>query len=1570
LYTLQKFWKILKRTLLALLLLLVVLYGLLHLAVVQNFIIGKVTKSLSEELNTTVKIDRVDFSFFNKLDLKGLLVKDLKKDTLLYAGTAKINITDWFFLRDTVVLHYAALEDAVVNMNRTDSVWNYQFMADYFASPGKSKKKGGLQFDIKELQLQNIRFNQIDKWVGKNMIVALKNMDLLADTMDFKMKRLQINSLKLVAPVFFMSDYTGNRDKLGLNQHKIKKTPVPGQLQWNPDGWVMNVKKLLLQNGVFMNEIETDKPAVVNQFDGNHLRFSNINGELLNVHFEKDTLTTYATLSTKERSGFEAKKLMAQIKFTPSLMEFKQLDLVTNRSRLGNYYAMRYNDFNADMGDFLHKVTVEGNFVNSEISTDDLAFFAPELKSWKRQIKVKGLAKGTIDNLAAKKMLLQSGTTIVDGDIAMRGLPDIDNTFIDFTARDLQTNYTDLSSIIPQLKNVTQVKLAKLGNIRYKGNFTGFINDFVAYGNINTNLGSVTGDLNLKLPANKPPQYSGKISTQGFQLGQLVNDTQVGAITFSGKVKGSGFTPKTIDANFDGNIQSVTYAGYPYQNIIIKGDFKKRFFKGFASINDPNLTINDLSGTIDLNTAEPQFYFDADLAKADFKKLKLTNDSFNLSGHFNLRFQGSNIDNFLGMANVTNAHLLHNGIPLSFDSLTLQSQIMEDKKYLSLHTNELDAAVKGRFKIMELPDAFKVFLSRYYPAYITKPSYQVSDQEFSFEINTKEVDAYAQLLDKKLKGFDYSKFSGNLGLKNNQLNIDAIVPMFSYDAVVFNNVRLLAKGGLDTLATSINVDEITISDSFHLPATKLVFKSFNDISDISINTSASKTLSDAAINARVRTMSDGFNVHFFPSSFIINDKKWELEKDGEISMSKSQVSASDVKFVQGLQQIVISTEPSSTGNSHDIVVQLTKVNIDDFVSIVTSEPRLEGKLNGTLRITDPFVKPFIEYDANIEEFRTDNDSIGLLNAHGSYDVAKSILAIKAYSENKENQLDIDGLINFKDSTENQTRLALKSDKFNIAILNNYLNSIFSDIKGTANTTDLVLSGNAKHLLLTGTANINEGSLIVNFTQCRYKFKNESIVFNPDEIDFGKIELRDTLNNKAQLSGKMYHQFFSNIEFDNILLETDRLLVLNTTKKDNSQFYGKVIGKARLLLTGKEDNMLMDISGEPSRRDSSHIYILSGNSIENGTIDYIDYIQFGNKMDDNFKTKLSTNIIVNMAITANPSCKVDVILDEVTGDIIKGEGEGLLKIRVGNKEPISIYGRYEITKGEYTFNFQTFLKKYFTVNSGTLIWSGDPFKAQIDIQAEYLATKVDFSNLSSSVKQRADLKVIAHLTETLLKPAIDFEFQLPAGSPINDYLVLKRLAQFREDKNDLNKQVTSLLIFNTFISASGGSQGLITAGSGINILSNTIGGVVSNAISGFFNKLLSKYIKNLTVSIDVNSSVTGDLQTNVEKLQTAAKSNFVYTLYNGRLIISAGLNLDYNNPYTTANRNSNLLVTPDITFEWLLTKDGRVRIVGFNRTNFDLVSQRNRTGISLSYRKEADLISQLFLFRSGKKIVNN
>ena len=1572
-YILQRFLKILKRTVLVLALLLLVLYGLLHLTVVQNYIITKVTKVLSKELNTTITIDHVEFKFYNQLSLQSLLIKDVKKDTLLYAGSANIKITDWFFVKDNIVLHYIGLDNVTVNLNRTDSIWNYQFIVDYFDSPKKSNKKSSLLLDLKEIQLSNINFKQIDGWKGQDMAIALKKCSLFADKIDLPKKNIAIKSIQIIQPVYSMNDYTGLRDKLGLTPINIILPPIPGKLQWNKNGWIVDVQNIELQNGTFKNDKETpDRPAYTDHFDGLHLSFGQINGTLQKVHFEKDTVTTFAQLSSTEKSGFAIKKLQANIKFTPAIMEFNALELLTNKSRLGNYFAMHYVNFQDDMGQFLHKVKLDGQFINSEIHSDDIAFFAPELKAWKRTMQVNGIASGSIDNLTAKKMVLKSGNTFIDGSLSIKGLPDIDNTFIDFTSNNLTTNFTEVSSIIPSLKQITQPNLHKLGNIKYVGKFTGLINDFVAFGTINTALGTVVADINLKLPSNKPAIYLGKISTNQFNIGAFIENKNVQYISCNGTVKGSGFSLKNIDANFDGTVKQINVAGYNYQNIAIKGNFKKKLFEGNASIKDPNLNIDYLKGSIDLNGTVPLFNFTAKLNKADFKKLQLTKDDYQLNGNFNLKFSGKNIDEFLGTAKITEAQLLHNSQPLKFDSLILQSTIINQQKYLTLHSNEIDASVIGTFKILALPNAFQIFLSKYFPAYIKKPSTNIGDQDFTFDIKTKQIDEYIQLLDKKLKGFDNSTIKGNLKLKTNELNFTANVPQFEYDKKVFSETVLESTGNLDSLQTNVQVLDITINDSLHLPATNVSINSFNDVSNIKITTSATKALSGAAINANINTYSNGILVHFFPSSFIVNEKKWDLETDGEIAIRNNEITANNITFVQGNQQIKIFTEPSGNmDNKNDVVVALTKVNADDFVPFFLTDPKLEGLVTGKATIQDPFGKPFIDYEATVTDFKTDEKIVGNVQSKGTFDAASGILKFNANSDGAINQFNVDGYINVKDSTLNQTKITIQSDKLDLSFLNTYLGDIFSDISGTANTQNLELVGNNGHLTFNGTAHVLTGALKVKFTQCKYFLNNTTINFKPDEIDFGNTIVKDTFNNTATVSGKMYHHFFKDIEFDNVHFTTNKLLLLNTTKKDNSRFFGKVIGKGSMKLNGFAENMVMDIAGEPSATDSSQIYIISSNSIENGTIDYIDFIEFGRKMEDDYSNALSSNLLVNMALTANPSCKIDVILDEATGDVIKGQGNGLLNIRVGSNEDLSINGRYDITKGEYKFNFQTFLQKYFTVTSGSsIVWSGNPYEAKIDILAEYNATSVDFSNLATgnnSFLQKSDLKIVSHLTETLLKPAIQFEFQLPDASPLkSNFDVINRMAQFQQDKNDLNKQVTSILLFNQFIN---NNQGFITTGGGYNVLANTIGGVVSNAVSGYFNKLLQKLAPNLSFDFGINSSISSsgaDLQNNVQRLQAALKGNLIYKLLNGRLIITVGVNVDYNNPYANLVKNNNWFVTPDATAEWVLSKDGRLRVVAFNRTNVDVVGQRNRTGASLSYRKDANTFGELFIRKKKKK----
>lgn len=1532
-------------------------WGILNFSPVQNWIVKKVTASLSDKLHTRVKIDHVDFSLFNKMEIDGLLVEDQHKDTLLFAGTARVNITDWFFLKEKATLRYLGLQNGIINLNRTDSVWNYQFLVDFFATPkSTSTSKSGLQFNLKIVELENIIFNKVDKWAGQDMKLALKKMNLDAEMLDLEKKQMFINSISLVDPVFSLSTYTGNKPSSGISSYQAQPNLPDSGLQWNKARWTVNIKEILLNNGSFSNDKETSRLPYTDHFDGLHLQFAKISGILKNLQFIKDTLTTDILLSTTERSGFEVKKIQSRAKLTPEIMEFNDLGIETNKSRLGNYFAMRYKNFNDDMSDFLHSITLEGNFVNTEINSDDLAYFAPALKTWNRIFYVKGNGKGSVDNLSAKQMLIKSGNTIVDGDIALRGLPDIKTTFIDFKSNDLQTNYHDLITLFPILRQVTQPNLAKLGNIRFKGNFTGFITDFVAFGNINTNLGNITADINMKLPDGRPATYSGKISSGGFNLGQFVNNSDLGKIAVNGKVNGSGFKLKDLDANFDGKIQQLEFSGYNYRNITIKGTFQKSLFKGLFSIDDPNLKIDNLNGVISLAGEKTQFNFDAILDHANLKELHLSNDTFTLAGHFKLDFIGNTIDNFLGTAKVYDASLYHDSTKLSFDSLTLASTFEDGNKVLVVKSNEIEGTLTGQFRILELPDAFRVFLNRYYPTYVSKPSYTVSDQDFSFLIKTKLVDDYVQLFDNRLRGFNFSTFSGNMKLAKNELNFKADIPEFEYDKKIFNNIVLESKGDLNMLSTKIAAGDISLNDSLNFPGSTLSIVSQNGTSVIQLKTSAGKTLSNAELNATVKTLSDGVSIHFSPSSFILNDKKWQLEKDGELTIRTNFVSASEVKFTQGNQEIVISTELDELTDKTNVVARLKKVIINDLTPFFMKDPRLEGLLTGTLKLNDPFGKQTIEFEGVAEDFRYENKPVGNVNLKADLNTTSGMVNFTAHADGKENKFDINGHYNYKDHSENQMDIDFLADHFNINLLDAYLGSVFTNIQGDAAST-LKIKGGSDHRYVIGSVTVTGGSFKVNYTQCKYKFDKETIIFNPDEIDIGTIQLKDTLNNTGTATGKINHNFFSDFSFDNLHFETNKMLVLNTSKKDNSQFYGKVIGSAKLNIDGPLTNLLMQIDGKPSplESDSSHIYLLTGSSREAGNIDYIEFVQFGSKMEDELLSRKGTNILVDMNLTATPACKIDVILDEALGDVIKGRGNGQLNIRVGTNEPLTIRGRYDITGGEYTFNFQTFLKKYFTIRQGSIVWNGDAGLANININAEYLAKNIDLSSISTTNRQKSDLTILAHLTGMLNSPKVTFEFVLPARSPLyDDFVARNKLERFKTDENEMLKQVASLLLVNQFMTD---NQRFLTGGNTISLATNTIGGVVSGWLTSIFNKELEKATKGIVSTyLDINSSL--DLQNKAALLQANVNAG-LKILLNNRLVILIGGNIDYNNPYAQVANKS--LVTPDITIEYTLTKDGRWKAVGFNRTSIvatDLTGiQRNKSGVKLTYHKDFDILTK-------------
>ena len=218
-----------------------------------------------------------------------------------------------------------------------------------------------------------------------------------------------------------------------------------------------------------------------------------------------------------------------------------------------------------------------------------------------------------------------------------------------------------------------------------------------------------------------------------------------------------------------------------------------------------------------------------------------------------------------------------------------------------------------------------------------------------------------------------------------------------------------------------------------------------------------------------------------------------------------------------------------------------------------------------------------------------------------------------------------------------------------------------------------------------------------------------------------------------------------------------------------------------------------------------------------------------------------------------------------------------------------------------------------------------------------------------------MNIVAHLTNTLKAPKIAFEFVIPENKQSEsskDPVLLENLKKFSKDENEQNRQVASLLLFNTFINDNNGGFSASTA----NFLSGTAGQVISGFLNNQLTKVFQRLFKDPTITpyISFNSNYNLTSTELINALEASGNFGFKKAYINGRLIISLGGNIDYNNPYILQARQTNVLLTPDITVEYLLSADGKLRIVGFNRTVVDAtLGQRNRTGVRLSYSRDFD-----------------
>ena len=1524
------------------------------------------------------------------------MIEDQHKDTLLSAGKMQVQITDWFFFKDKIVLHYIELGDAIIYLNRTDSVWNYQYLVDYFSggsSSGSDKK--GIELDFKKIKFNNVTFLNKDEWRGEDMQFKLTSMDLDADEIDLASKKIEINSIDFSDPVFLIKNYTGKKPRsikvVNENEEIADEQKIDSLLKWNPESWTVHVGKININNGDFKS-IRVISGAYDDYFDGRNIDFASINASFSNLIFINDTLTTSLELSSKERSGFEVKSMVADVKLTPHEMSFDKLEIKTNNSVIRDYFSMKYEDFN-DMNDFITKIKMQARFENAEIDSDDIAFFAPEAKTWNKKIKISGLARGTVDDLFGNEMTIQAGNnTYLNGDISLTGLPDINKTFIDFKANSFRTTYGDVTTFIPSIRKITMPNLKSISYLDFNGSFTGFIKDFVTYGTIRTNLGTITSDLNMKLPEGKQPFYSGNIASKDFKLGVFLNDPKIGTISFAGQVKGRGFNWNTISAEMDGDIKHLVYNNYRYENIKAKGTLGKKIFNGDFSMRDSN-AVASLHGIVDLSSDIPRFNFLAEVDTLNLKQLNLLKDNLSFTGKLDFNFTGANIDDFLGTAIIRNATVTKDGRSIPIDSFVINSEYIGGAKHLSVQSPEVEGNINGDFSLQDLPDAFKLFLNKYYPAYIKAPTRNIRDQAFTFNIKTNYVSDLLNLFDTTFQGFNNAEISGRLDTRQNQLELVTYVPAFAYKQFEFQNVNINGKGTFQNLALTTTIDHVKVSDSLSFPFTQIDLLARNDSTNVKfITESNNRNISGGSINALVKTFNDGIAIKFDSSNFVLNGKRWAIEENGELEFRSNNVSHGEIVLKESNQEIRVKTVPSATGDWNDVKIDLKNFNIGDVASFLVKTNRIDGLVSGDIIIEDPAKIFNVTSDIQTDQLRIDNDSIGQIKVHAFYNNKTGNLIANGKTVNTDQKLDFDLNLFLNDlATNGEDVININPERYPVKIAERFIGNLFTNLDGFA-TGALKIVGLGADAKYIGKMKLEDAGLKVIFTQCYYKLSDAEIIFKDGELDLGRLTLIDTVtHNTATLTnGVLKHNGWRDLVYD-IRAEVDNdpntqgedpMLLINTTRKDNSSFYGYALGTGSFSLTGPQSNMRIKVVGKASEIDSSYITIPNTTGKESGIADFLIERKYGRELTDSSFSNNETNITYDVDITGNPKVNVTVVIDELTNDEIHGRGEGNLRIVSGTSEKMTMRGRFDINDGVYNFSFQSFFKKPFELNRNAnnyIEWNGDPFHPIVNIEAVYKTEKkVDFSPITNNFSQyegvsfRDFVYVVAKLRGDLFKPDISFSLEFPPESPPNSdpsisFIIQK---QILDNENELNKQVAFLVVFNSFAPTDAGSS--LYLNTGVDIFVNSISDFLSGQINKVLNNILSNKLKIPGLYINFSGSlynpkpfVGGSNTFNYDR--TNLNLSIGQTLFNNRVVLTFEGNYDVPFTSNTSLVSSDLLT--NVTTEFLINKSGSIRASIFYKENVDLLTgstgKSRKYGSSLSYRKDFNRIGDIF--RRKKKL---
>lgn len=1325
----------------------------------------------------------------------------------------------------------------------------------------------------------------------------------------------------------------------------------------------INIGEVLVEQSQFSYNI-TSKDSIRKGFDYNHFRIALDEGNLNNFKVIGDTVEfQLESLQAKdEKTQLTIKEFSTYFRISQSSMEFLGINLDCNKSHISDTIIFKYKS-QADLSDFNEKVTINAHLRKTKLDPADLSFFTTGLEKLGWPILLTGSFNGKVSHFNFSPMEIAIGSSKITGSLEMDGLPSIKETFINAKLAPSNVLTRDLAFFLP---DAIHSKLAPLNQIQLKGNFVGFINDFVADGDFITSFGQIKSDINYKIAENNIglTSYSGKLILNNFDLGRFFNDTiNFQRVTLNGRINGRGFTKEAANFTLIGEVPSVGLRGYNYSNIHSNARFANQFFEGNLDIDDPNLQFS-MTGSIDLRNGKDMINIVAKLDTALLHELHLSKEEVFLQSNVDIDSRGLTLDSIVGTAFFKNSQVRFRDETIKLDSIYLISENEKGERSLTLRSSMLDLSLKGDFyystlfnDIQKIVQEFvlnikndQIAIQNYY---LTK---RKTDQAYKaiIKATVHNADPILQLLDIDLHTSRETIVNGEFSN-----NVTSILHVFSdIDSLIINGQTFTGNeiefSGSKIRDSTAVLAQLTVNSSRQELNKTVVTKNLfvegiwnKDHIDVGIDLDQEGYDNAIRLRSEIDFLNDSTKIKILPSVIKILGDRWSINKNNYTLLKGQEWSIHHLGIAHDEQSIRIDGSIS-----HD-PAQVLQIDIKNFrLSFFNffSTEKFKGLLNAEIKQRDIYSNLYIENILTIDSLTLNDFLVGEVKGNNTRDPSNDRFNIDLTVDRLTSRIvDIKGYYDPKDIA-NPLHTKAILEKANLKLIEPIVKGLFSNLDGTI-TGIYDIQGTFGKPHITGEAKIEDGQIMIDYLKTLYKVTG-TVGITPSQIQFNNFDLVDGFNNKGKLQGYIAHRSFSKMVI-NLDATFSNLQLLSTTSKDNSLFYGQAFGTGSLNILGPVSNLKISANARTNKNTRLSIPVAGSSG---GSQDKKDFIQFSN-FTDSIKKNITkqplkrelSGLTLDLNIDVTPDAYAEIIFDIKSGDIIRGRGRGDIKLQIDTKGEFNMFGQLEFTEGAYNFTLYDVINKEFSVKPGSrIIWFGDPYEGNLNITASYkqltsmgpiLADQTLIND--PNIRRKYPVEVILKLDGPMLSPQINFDIEakdLPDNVNVttdgkNTSVRLKfefNAFKAKLDEQELKRQVFSLIILRKLSPP----DAFATGGS----LYNSVSELLSNQLSYWLSQ------------VDQNLDIDLDLGTLDQEAFNTFQLRLSYSFLNGRLRVTRDGSFG-NQTY----RSELSSIAGDWTVDYLLTPDGKFKVKMYSRSSVNqLQSSLNTqtastvTGASLIY----------------------